>query len=579
MVISTLKKSGLKTKAVALAIALGTVPVLLIGSTAFTLANRSITEEVIQAKKARAITVADKVNNFMFQRYGDIQLMANLAILADPRISKITSIQSKEEALDRYIKTYRFYDSIAVADMTGKTILQSTGEAVTGLAERDYFQEVVRTNRPVITAPRQSTLTGEWSIFAAAPVKDVVTGKTIAVIRSRMPVEYLKQQIESLATGGEEYDLFDSQGKRFIAHKSLDLEKEVSLEYPFLDKTKTTSNAVAKIAFSEKDKQSKVLAIASTKSLEGMPNINWNVLLDLDKAVAFETQRQLLITLLMGTIITAAIVSAIAATLANRAAISLNEIVNVVASSSSEIATTVEQQESTVNQQAAVVNQTTSTMDELNTSSMRSAQQAEAAATTARQVLALVDNSAIADNLSVAEQSSLRDKVSQIAEKILGLSQQVSQISNITNLVSDLANKTNMLALNAAVEAVRAGEQGKGFGVVATEIRKLADQSKKSAQKINNVVADIQQATHSTVMVTDEGKKTVEDIVAAVNIIAGNSQEIFLNARQQSAAIQQVVDTMNTLNVAAKESATGISKTKIGTQKLESAALDLKAMV
>ena len=86
----------------------------------------------------------------------------------------------------------------------------------------------------------------------------------------------------------------------------------------------------------------------------------------------------------------------------------------------------------------------------------------------------------------------LEEKVDAIAEKIVNLSTQASQISNVSQLVIDFANQTNMLALNSSVEAVRAGEHGKGFALVANEIRKLADQSQQSADKINNLVSNIQ---------------------------------------------------------------------------------------
>jgi hypothetical protein len=115
--------------------------------------------------------------------------------------------------------------------------------------------------------------------------------------------------------------------------------------------------------------------------------------------------------------------------------------------------------------------------------------------------------------------NALREKVDAIADQILRLSEQTNQIGGISGLVSDLANQTNMLALNAAVEAVLAGEHGKGLAVVSGEIRKLADQSRKSAEKINALVADIQTAINSTVMVTDEGTKTVEE---GVKIAQGN---------------------------------------------------------
>lgn len=257
----------------------------------------------------------------------------------------------------------------------------------------------------------------------------------------------------------------------------------------------------------------------------------------------------------------------------------INQVANTIASSSAEIATTIEQQERTATQQAIAVGQTSTTMDELGASSRQSAEQAEAAASISQQVLSLVDGRTQIERHTLVSESSLRDKVGQIASQILRLSEQVSQIYNIANAVGDLANQTNMLAINAAVEAARAGEHGKGFAVVASEIRKLADQSRKSAEKINSLVIDIQNATNSTVLVTDEGSKTVENIVMAINDIAVNSRQISLTAKQQAIAIEQVVDAMNSLNQSAQETADGISQIRVGTQQLNKAALNLKAVV
>jgi methyl-accepting chemotaxis protein len=255
------------------------------------------------------------------------------------------------------------------------------------------------------------------------------------------------------------------------------------------------------------------------------------------------------------------------------------KIVNSIVASSTEIAATIEQQERTATQQAAAVNQTTTTMDELGTSSQVSAEQAEAAAAGAREVLNLVDGNHHEEPTNAFGKSSLRDKVGQIAEQILRLSEQTHQIGMISALVSELANQTNMLALNAAVEAVRAKEYGKGFSVVAAEIRKLAEQSKNSAERINNLVLEIQKATNSTVMVTDEGRKTVDQVVEAISLIAMNTQQISLTTKQQAVAIQQVVEAMNNINQGASQTASGISQTKVSTQQLNEAALNLKAVV
>lgn len=271
----------------------------------------------------------------------------------------------------------------------------------------------------------------------------------------------------------------------------------------------------------------------------------------------------------------------------------INQAVGSIATSSTQIAATVEEQERMASQQAASVHETTTTMDELGSSSKVTAEQIEAAVTQAKQALSLAHNGTKAVGLSLEAMSNLKTKVERMQEQIVHLSEQTGQIGNISTVVSDLANQTNMLALNAAVEAVRAGEHGKGFAVVATEIRKLADQSKKSATQINALVFDIQEAINSTVMVTDEGTKTVDEgasiaqetaqvfagVSDAINNIVVSSQQILLNAKQQAIAIQQVVDAMNSLNQAAIQAANGVSQTRIGTQKLNETALELKGII
>jgi methyl-accepting chemotaxis protein len=271
----------------------------------------------------------------------------------------------------------------------------------------------------------------------------------------------------------------------------------------------------------------------------------------------------------------------------------LKGIINMIVSSSTEIAATIEQQERIAVQQAASVNQTTTTMDELGASSRQSAMQAESALENASHVLNMAAEGSKVVQKTQQGMLTLTEKVGGIAEQVLHLSQQTNQIANITNLVSDLANQTNMLAINATVEAVRAGEQGKGFGVVAREIRRLADQSKQSAAEINDLINDIQNAINKTVMVTDEGNTTLDNslkltegtaetfnhVANAINSVVVSSQQIYLNTKQQALAIEQVVDAMNALNKGAGEAASGITQSRIGTQKLNQAALNLRYVV
>ncbi|WP_234996622.1 methyl-accepting chemotaxis protein [Planktothrix sp. PCC 11201] len=256
----------------------------------------------------------------------------------------------------------------------------------------------------------------------------------------------------------------------------------------------------------------------------------------------------------------------------------INQEASQILQASQELVSIMESQERVTVQQASSVNETTASMDELGASSRQSAEQASTASAGANQVLLLAGGEQ-KSSFQTGNNFSLKIKMEQLQQQIMRLSEHLGKIYSITNAVTDLASQTNMLALNASVEAVRAGENGKGFGVIASEIRKLADQSRKSAEKISSIVTDIQIATNSTVRVTEEGSKSVEDIVHAINDVAINLQQISLNTRQQSIAVEQVVDAMSNLNFVSTEMATSINQTKQGVQKLNETAKNLQTLV
>lgn len=311
------------------------------------------------------------------------------------------------------------------------------------------------------------------------------------------------------------------------------------------------------------------------------------------KAEEEAADRTLTTTVTLGSIVS--LISSIVAALliTNWISRRIQHTASEITASSSQIATTIQQQEQIASQQAASVSETTTTMDELEASCRQSAEQAQAAAAAAQQALELAKSGTQAVGQTLEGMFTMEQRVEAIADQIVYLSEQASQIANISQLVSELANQTNMLALNSSVEAVRAGEHGKGFAIVANEIRKLSDQSESSAEKISGLVSDIQKAINATVMVTDEGTKTVKSgvqtaqqmqqaftgVAEAVSKVALNNQQVSLNLRQQVDAIRQVVEVMDTINHGAKETATGLSETKLGTQQLNQAAVQLQEIM
>ena len=279
--------------------------------------------------------------------------------------------------------------------------------------------------------------------------------------------------------------------------------------------------------------------------------------------------------------------------IAKRLTTTLLESITTITTTAAQLAATTEEHERTAVLQASAVHETTAAMNELDASFQQSAGQADVAATRACEALTFTEEGTGAVRHTLEGMASLQSKVEAVGEQLLRLSEQTSQIGNITNLVSELANQTNLLALNAAVEAARAGEHGKGFAVVAAEIRKLADQSKKSAERINTLVLDIQNATNATVMAMEEGAKTLgagahqthrtadafDRLAASITTVSESAQQTSLNVKQQVAAVGQVVEAMTEIQRGAAETAAGIAQTKRVIAHLNEVAQALRATV
>ena len=271
----------------------------------------------------------------------------------------------------------------------------------------------------------------------------------------------------------------------------------------------------------------------------------------------------------------------------------IKKAIMAIASSCTEIAAIVTQQEVVVSMQAASVHQTTATTTHIRHSSEESAQEAVSAKASASAVMNLALEGSQTVQTLLIEMASVQNNSSAIYNKIHDFQERTRRIETISLMVSRMANQTNLLALNAAIEAKRAGIDGKGFTIVAAEIRELANQSKKSAEEIQQLVADIQTAMSSTLQVTEEGSKKVEESVKsiqnmttvfqsvadAIDEIFTRSARISLSAQEQANAIQQVVEAMDSINNGAKETVNGISQTKLGMQQLNQAAWSLKTMV
>ncbi|HAA30949.1 MAG TPA: chemotaxis protein, partial [Cyanobacteria bacterium UBA8553] len=311
--------NSLRTKATALAIGLGTIPVLLTGGTAYYVANQQISQQISDVKVERAIGVEDKVKRFMRERYSDIIVLATRSIFTNPTTAKNTPVEEKLEQLERFIDSSKTYDSIAMFDLNGNVLLQTKGDPLPNHSDRVYFQEVIKTNQPVISNPELSKSSGKFVVHIAAPIKDKSTGKMIAVIQTRMPVEKLDELIANFGNKGDEFYLIDTaDGEIFLASEKTKESKKPSEVYSNFAKLQADNKPSARVLTDQTDKQDDLVSYARFGPLEGLPTLKWEAVIGTPTDIAFAPQQQLLLLLAIGSLVTAALVSAIAAYIANR---------------------------------------------------------------------------------------------------------------------------------------------------------------------------------------------------------------------------------------------------------------------
>lgn len=271
------------------------------------------------------------------------------------------------------------------------------------------------------------------------------------------------------------------------------------------------------------------------------------------------------------------------------------ETAQMVASEAGQVSGSVEQATSSIEQissaiqqiaggtqgQAHQLNETLQVMRELSAAVQQIAANSQTAYTASQNAFELAGNGAEEVEKAVQKMNQIYETVTDSAVVVKTLNERSEQIGEIVNVITSIADQTNLLALNAAIEAARAGEHGRGFAVVADEVRKLAEGSAKAAQQIGELIKVTQEETSKAVNAMVIGSKEVEEgvviasqaqvalseIVETVNKTVRMVQEISAAAQQQSKGITQVVQAVDNVNNIAYQVSVAIQQVSASTQQ------------
>lgn len=266
---------------------------------------------------------------------------------------------------------------------------------------------------------------------------------------------------------------------------------------------------------------------------------------------------------------------------------------NEVASASSQIASSSEDMSLSTKEQALQITQVSAAVKQMAASVVDVSRKAADAANSAGNSGRVAGEGGAIVQATITGMQSINQAVSESAGSVQKLGDRGEQIDQVITVINDIAEQTNLLALNAAIEAARAGEHGRGFAVVADEVRKLADRTTQATEEIARSIQAIQDETQLAVSQMTAGQEQIQggmgkateageslrEIVGSANEVASMIHSIAAAAEEQSAAAEEVSRNIQTITHIADESSAGITQSSSAANELSMRAEGLLRLV
>ncbi|MDO6708865.1 methyl-accepting chemotaxis protein [Photobacterium sp. 1_MG-2023] len=469
--------------------------------------------------------------------------------------------------------------------------------------QRPWYIDAQKANKPIITTAYRDAITNALLVTLAEPVNK--NGRLAAVIGSDVLIDQLISDVISLDAGkNAEAMLINTQDNTFLAHRNQSLLLKPISEYDAALSISVIQKAVSTRTLVHETIQGEAKLFYFTE----VPGTPWILGLEMDKATEEASQSELLTRLILTSIvITLAVLAAVAwlvgylfrdlgrvsdalAEIAtgegdltqrleprsddevgqlahnfNRfvgnmhgMVMRLRDVSQSLSSQAHQTASQAEERSTRIRHQQDEINMVATAINEMAAATQEIAGNADNTARTSTDTVKAAEHGAEQVEQSQSSTTSLAGEVETATDVISELNHHAQSITTILSTIQNIAEQTNLLALNAAIEAARAGEQGRGFAVVADEVRVLSQRTHASTQEIQQMIETLQQTTGRAVGIMDDSRRLAEtsvddansasasltQIISAITNISDMATQIASAAEEQSSVTSEI--TRNT---------------------------------
>jgi methyl-accepting chemotaxis protein len=276
-----------------------------------------------------------------------------------------------------------------------------------------------------------------------------------------------------------------------------------------------------------------------------------------------------------------------------QAAAQLEGVVEIVTSASEQLSAQIEQSSQGAQEQSKRVGETATAMEEMSSTVLEVAKNASQAAESAENAKSKAEGGEAVVYQVIKGIGDVQEKALGLKTDMTTLGRQAESIGQILNVISDIADQTNLLALNAAIEAARAGEAGRGFAVVADEVRKLAEKTMTATKEVGDAIRDIQNGTKKNIDNVEQAVEKIgaatglagksgdalKEIVALVDVTSEQVRSIATAAEEQSATSEEISRSIEDINRISAETSDGMQQSAHAVAELANQSQVLKGLI